>query len=160
MHGAAASSMPTPARYRGSQEMNMAFDGRLHTDIYVSGHFEDQFEDHAKNLLARYRPRHEVESPLGDAMSALANRHLPQTNSRRRQGVATLAPRLVVKARPQDGLIEAYRLDQHEFTPGVPWHSNAMPETHALSHALFEAFCAAGRRYRHTARQAIAHHEG
>jgi putative glutamine amidotransferase len=159
IRGAAARDMPMLAICRGFQEMNVAFGGTLHTDLHASGHSADHLEDPAETLLARYRYRHEVELTPGGVLSTLANGHRARVNSLHRQGVATLAPRLVVEARAPDGLIEAYRLDQHDFALGVQWHPEAMTEIDALSRSLFETFGASCRRYRRRVPQVAAHHE-
>ena len=139
MRGAAARGMPILAICRGFQEMNVAFGGTLHTDIYASGHSEDHLEDLAEDLPTRYRYRHEVELAPAGMLSTLANAQRVRVNSLHRQGVAALAPGLVVEARASDGLIEACRLNRHDFALGVQWHPEETPEDLRLFTALVDA---------------------
>ncbi|BAO94115.1 gamma-glutamyl-gamma-aminobutyrate hydrolase family protein [Caballeronia insecticola] len=149
MRGAADRGMPVLGICRGFQEMNVAFGGTLHSDIHVSGHSEDHLEDMSEALLVRYRYRHDIELVDDSTLSMLAGgARSVRVNSLHRQGVAALAPGLVVEARAPDGLIEAVRLDGHPFALGVQWHPEAMTASDALSRALFEAF---GERCRHYA---------
>ncbi|MBN3761460.1 gamma-glutamyl-gamma-aminobutyrate hydrolase family protein [Burkholderia sp. Ac-20365] len=157
MRGAAGRGMPMLAICRGFQEMNVAFGGKLHADIHASGHSADHLEDLSEDLHTRYRYRHEVELTPAGMLSTLANAPRVRVNSLHRQGVASFAPGLVVEARAADGLIEACRLDGHAFALGVQWHPEVMLEHDALSRALFEAFGASCRRYRHASDQADAH---
>ncbi|MEM5371165.1 gamma-glutamyl-gamma-aminobutyrate hydrolase family protein [Paraburkholderia azotifigens] len=157
MQGAAARGMPMLAICRGFQEMNVAFGGTLHTDIHASGHSVDHLEDLSDDLPTRYRYRHEVEIAPAGILSTLAHAPRVRVNSLHRQGAAALAPRLVVEARAPDGLVEAFRVGEHAFALGVQWHPEAMLEDDALSRALFEAFGASCRRYRHATQRTAAH---
>ncbi|MBP0592052.1 gamma-glutamyl-gamma-aminobutyrate hydrolase family protein [Paraburkholderia sp. LEh10] len=160
MRGAAARGMPLLAICRGFQEMNVAFGGTLHADIYASGHCADHLEDLAEDLPTRYRYRHEVELAPAGMLTTLANARRVRVNSLHRQGVAVAAPRLVVEARAPDGLIEACRLNGHDFALGVQWHPEVMTQHDALSRSIFDAFGASCRAYRHPAQRATDHHEG
>ena len=133
MRGAAARGMPILAICRGFQEMNVAFGGTLHKDIRASGHSEDHLEDLEGDLPERYRYRHEVELAASGALHALARMQRVRVNSLHRQGVAALGPPLVVEARAPDGLIEAYRLNGHDFALGVQWYPEVMLQSDALS---------------------------
>jgi putative glutamine amidotransferase len=154
MRAAAARGMPILAICRGFQEMNVAFGGTLHTDIHACGHSADHLEDLSEDLRTRYRYRHDVELAPAGILSTLADTQRVRVNSLHRQGAAALAPRLAVEARAPDGLIEAYRVDGQAFALGVQWHPEVMLEHDALSRALFEAFGASCRRYRHESAQA------
>jgi putative glutamine amidotransferase len=147
MQAAAARGLPMLAICRGFQEMNVAFGGTLHADIHACGHSGDHLEDPSEDLVTRYRYRHEVELTPGGILSALAGAQRVRVNSLHRQGVASLAPHLVVEARTPDGLIEASRLDGHAFAVGVQWHPEVMVDQDVLSRALFEAFGANCERY-------------
>ena len=147
MRGAAARGMPMLGICRGFQEMNVAFGGTLLTDIHASGHAAYHLEDLDEDLQARYRYKHEVELATDGTLSALAGATHARVNSLHRQGVAVLAPALAVEARAPDGLIEAVRLDGHDFALGVQWHPEVTVENDLLSRSLFQAFGAACRRY-------------
>ena len=99
MREAAARDMPMLAICRGFQELNVAFGGKLHTDIHACGHSADHLEDLAEDLSTRYRYRHEIDISPAGILSTLANAPRVRVNSLHRQGVAALAPRLVVEAR-------------------------------------------------------------
>jgi putative glutamine amidotransferase len=160
MRGASARAMPILAICRGFQEMNVAFGGTLYTDIHAAGHSGNHLEDLTEDLLIRYRYRHEVELTPAGMLSTLANAQRVRVNSLHRQGVAALARRLVVEARAPDGLIEAYRLDGHDFALGVQWHPEVMTQHDALSRSIFEAFGTSCRRYHRAAQPATVRQEG
>jgi putative glutamine amidotransferase len=153
MRGAAARGMPMLGICRGFQEMNVAFGGTLLTDIHASGHSAYHLEDLGEDLQARYRYKHEIELTADGTLSALAGATRARVNSLHRQGVSVLAPALAVEAWAPDGLIEAVRLDAHDFALGVQWHPEVMVDSDMLSRSLFEAFGASCRRY--ATRQAV-----
>jgi putative glutamine amidotransferase len=158
MRGAAARGMPFLAICRGFQEMNVAFGGTLHSDIRAAGHAADHLEDPNEDLTTRYRYKHDIDLTAGGRLSALTGEQRVRVNSLHRQGVAELAPSLVVEARAPDGLIEAYRLDDNDFALGVQWHPEVTAESDGMSRSLFETFGASCRRY--AAQQAVVHNKG
>lgn len=147
MRGAGARGMPFLAICRGFQEMNVAFGGTLLTDIHAAGHAADHLEDPDEDLAARYRYKHTIDLCVGGKLAALTGEQRVRVNSLHRQGVAQLAPPLAVEARAPDGLIEAYRLDGHDFAIGVQWHPEVTVDSDGMSRSLFEAFGASCRRY-------------
>lgn len=147
MRGAAARGMPFLAICRGFQEMNVAFGGKLHTDIYAAGHMEDHLEDPNEDLQTRYRYKHDVDLTADGKLSRLSGAHRVRVNSLHRQGVSEVAPPLKVEACSSDGLVEAYRLDGHDFAIGVQWHPEVSATSDVMSRTLFEAFGASCRRY-------------
>ena len=58
-----------------------------------------------------------------------------------------LATPLRIEACSPDGLVEAYRLDGHDFAIGVQWHPEVSAASDVMSRTLFEAFGASCRRY-------------
>ena len=69
-------------------------------------------------------------------------------NSLHGQGVAQLAPGLVVEARAEDGLVEAYSMgDANAFALAVQWHPEWRVSENPDSMKLFGAFGQACRNY-------------
>ena len=147
MRRAAARGMPFFAICRGFQEMNVAFGGTLHTDIHAAGHMADHLEDPSEDLETRYRYKHDVDLAAGGKLAQFSGAHRVRVNSLHRQGVSEMASPLRIEARSPDGLIEAYRLEGHDFAIGVQWHPEVSAASDAMSRALFEAFGESCRRY-------------
>ena len=147
MRGAAARGMPFLAICRGFQEMNVAFGGKLHTDIHAAGHAADHLEDPNEDLQTRYRYKHDVDLAEGGTLASLSGAHRVCVNSLHRQGVSEIAPPLKIEAHSPDGLVEAYRLEGHDFAIGVQWHPEVSVSSDAMSRALFDAFGVSCRRY-------------
>jgi putative glutamine amidotransferase len=147
MRGAATRGMPFLAICRGFQEMNVAFGGKLHADIHAAGHAADHLEDSTEDLQTRYRYKHDVDLTAGGKLAALSGTHRVRVNSLHRQGVSVSAPPLRIEARSPDGLIEAYRLDGHDFAIGVQWHPEVSATSDVMSRMLFEEFGESCRRY-------------
>ena len=70
-------------------------------------------------------------------------------NSVHSQGVDRLGPELEVEAVADDGLIEAFTVnDAPGFTLGVQWHPEWKPLENSVSKAMFREFGDACRAYR------------
>ncbi len=147
MRGAAARRMPFLAICRGFQEMNVAFGGKLHADLQVAGHAANHLEDPYEDLQTRYRYKHDVDLVVGGKLALFSGAHRAKVNSLHRQGVSVLATPLTIEARAPDGLVEACRLDGHDFAIGVQWHPEVSAMSDVMSRTLFEAFGASCRRY-------------
>ena len=141
---AIAQGLPVLCICRGFQELNVALGGSLNTHVY--GATLDHREDESAKLAEQYRPVHPVIIAPGGILSALLGTGEVMVNSLHAQGIARLAPGLLVEARAPDGLVEAVSLPSAKaFVLGVQWH----PEWHAasgsvsrdpVSLALFSAF--------------------
>lgn len=131
---------------RGFQEINVALGGSLHQKVYEQpGHF-DHREDSSLDLPGQYGPAHEVALTPGGYLAGLAGAASWRVNSLHGQGVNRLAPGLVVEARAQDGLVEAFRVGEAPgFALAVQWHPEWRFWDDKLSTAMFAAFGAAAR---------------
>jgi putative glutamine amidotransferase len=61
-----------------------------------------------------------------------------KVNTLHHQGVADLAPGLVVEARSDDGLVEAARYDGEWWALGVQWHPERLDGDHQKLFAAFK----------------------
>jgi len=144
---AAESGTPMLAICRGFQEMNVAFGGTLHANIYEVGHSSEHREDPSEDLVARYRYKHRVTLTEGGVLSTWIGDTSACVNSLHTQGIDTLGNGLAVEASAADGLIEAIRVESAEFAIGVQWHPEVTADSDALSMSLFTRFGDACRRY-------------
>ncbi|MCK0197857.1 gamma-glutamyl-gamma-aminobutyrate hydrolase family protein [Ancylobacter sp. 6x-1] len=133
---------------RGFQEMNVALGGSLHQKVHEQpGHF-DHREDGTRSIEEQYGHAHEVSLAPGGLLAGLAGAGRWSVNSLHGQGIDRLAPRLAVEARADDGLVEAFRVqDAPGFALAVQWHPEWRFWQDRLSAGLFEAFGAAARAY-------------
>ena len=77
-------------------------------------------------------------------LEKIAGARRMMVNSLHSQGVEKLAPRLVVEAKADDGVIEAFRIDGAKtFALAVQWHPEWQVMSNTFSRALFAAFGAA-----------------
>jgi putative glutamine amidotransferase len=140
--------VPVLAICRGFQEMNVAFGGTLHQRVQDEPGHIDHREDKDAPLDEQYGPAHRVRLAPSGLLARLAGADELMVNSLHAQGVAKLAPPLVVEATADDGLVEAFRVNgSAAFALGVQWHPEWKFKESAFSRALFEAFGEAGRRY-------------
>ncbi|HSI39354.1 MAG TPA: gamma-glutamyl-gamma-aminobutyrate hydrolase family protein [Xanthobacteraceae bacterium] len=146
IRAAIARGVPILGVCRGFQEMNVALGGTLHQKVYeVPGHF-DHREDKDKSAAEQYAPTHEVTLTAGGTLAGLAGAERWRVNSLHGQGIDRLAPGLIVEARADDGLVEAFRVrDAAGFAMAVQWHPEWCFWDDRLSTALFSAFGAAAR---------------
>ena len=143
---AIAAGVPVLGVCRGFQEMNVAFGGTLWQHVHEApGHFVHH-EDPDAALDVQYGPAHEVTLESGGMLRGLADGERIVVNSLHHQGVRTLGAGLAVEARADDGLIEAFRVQQaRRFALAVQWHPEWKATANPFSTRLFEAFGAAAR---------------
>ncbi len=141
--------MPLLAICRGFQEMNVAFGGTLHQKVHeVPGHRLHK-ENPDDPLDVQYGPSHEVMFEPDGLLARLTGRPGATVNSLHAQGVDRLGEELVVDARADDGLIEAFVVrDAPGFNLSVQWHPEWRVRDNPVSLALFQAFGQACRAYR------------
>ncbi len=141
--------MPLLAICRGFQEMNVAFGGTLHQKVHeLPGHRLHK-ENPDDPLDVQYGPSHEVVFEPGGLLATLTGRPGATVNSLHAQGVDRLGEELVVDARADDGLIEAFVVrDAPGFNLSVQWHPEWRVRDNPVSLALFRAFGQACRAYR------------
>lgn len=151
LRGAVSRGIPVLAICRGFQEMNVAFGGTLHPDIYKAGHADDHREDPAEALDARYRYKHAIALASDGLLRDWLRTDTAVVNSLHTQGIRTIGEGLAVEATHADGLVEAIRVSSADFAIGVQWHPEVTAHNDRLSQALFTRFGDACRRYaRHT----------
>jgi putative glutamine amidotransferase len=145
---AIAAGMPLFAVCRGYQEMNVAFGGTLHQHVHEVPGYRDHREDSDAILDIMYGPVHEVEFIKGSLLARATGEERAMVNSLHHQGVDRLAEGLRVEARADDGLVEAFVVeDAPGFTLGVQWHPEWKTLENPVSTSIFEAFGSACREF-------------
>ena len=141
--------VPLLALCRGFQEVNVALGGSLHQAVQELEGMLEHREDPALALEQQYAPRHRVTLVPGGRMAQiLGGAAQMMVNSLHGQGVAHLAPGLVVEARADDGLVEACSMgDANAFALAVQWHPEWRVSENPDSMKLFSAFGQACRNY-------------
>jgi putative glutamine amidotransferase len=89
---------------------------------------------------------HEVDVVPGTRLRAIVGADRIRTNSIHHQAIRKLGEGLVVSARAEDGVIEAWEDPDHPFLLGVQWHPERLPDE-PPHRALFEAHAAAAARH-------------
>lgn len=133
--------IPVLAICRGFQEMNVAFGGTLHQKVQDVSGFDDHREDKSQPLEKQYEPSHTVILTKGGVLEKLAGTSEVEVNSLHSQGIDRLGDGLIVEAIANDGLVEAYRVeDAPAFALAVQWHPEWRVMENPFSKKLFEAF--------------------
>lgn len=145
---ALAIGMPLFAVCRGFQELNVALGGSLHQKVHEVPGYDLHKENPDDPLEVQYGPAHEINLVDGGLLQRLAGTSTATVNSLHSQGVARLADGVSVEAVADDGLIEAFRVDDAAgFALAVQWHPEWQFAGNKLSSAIFDAFGAACRDY-------------
>ncbi len=140
--------IPVFAICRGYQEMNVAFGGSLHQNLPATGRHGVHEPDQTEPLDIQYGPSHAVSLIDGGLLRQLIGRERITVNSIHTQGVDRLGRRLAVEAVAEDGLIEAFTVeDSPGFSLGVQWHPEWKVTEDAASMTIFQAFGAACTEY-------------
>ncbi len=141
--------IPLIAVCRGFQEMNVALGGTLHQAVQEVPGLNDHRENKEHTLEQQYAPSHAVSVVAGGRLSMMLDGATTlQVNSLHGQGIATLAPGLLVEARAEDGLVEAFSVqDAPGFTLAMQWHPEWQIRTNPASMQMFRAFGEACRDY-------------
>jgi putative glutamine amidotransferase len=141
---AIARGVPLLAICRGFQELNVALGGTLHAEIQTFEGRMDHRAPEAPTEDQRYAIRHPVRFVADGCLGRLLGVDEIQVNSLHHQGLATLAPGLVIEATAPDGTIEAVRVEAAAaFAYGVQWHPEYWVRSDAPSSRIFAAFGAA-----------------
>lgn len=134
-------AVPLLAICRGYQELNVALGGTLHTEIHTFEGRMDHRAPEAPTNDQRYAIRHKVHVVPQGCIGRVVEAEEIEVNSLHRQGLGTLAPRLVIEATAPDGTIEAVRVeDAPAFAVGVQWHPEYWVRSDTPSSRLFAAF--------------------
>lgn len=128
---------PVLAICRGLQLLNVALGGTLSQEVTAAGTVHDLINDDTDPVELNQR-RHVVSLSDGSVLSRAFGAGELKVNTLHHQGVADLAPQLIVEGRTEDGLVEAARCEGDWWALGVQWH----PERMDLAHQgpLFDAF--------------------
>lgn len=140
-----AAGKPILGICRGFQEMNVAFGGTLHQEVYAQSHLTDH-RARKGDLELQYAPAHMIKLAPDGYLHALFGKNVITVNSIHSQGIDRLGDGLFAEATAPDGLIEAIRVvDAKNFALAVQWH----PEWKVLQNpqykVIFEAFGDAAR---------------
>jgi putative glutamine amidotransferase len=141
--------MPLLAVCRGYQEMNVAFGGTLHQKVHEVAGYRVHRENPDDPLEVQYGPSHRVEFVDGGLLQQLTGEQGALVNSLHCQAVDRLGEGLRVEARAEDGLIEAFTVEEAPgFTLGVQWHPEWKVMDYPVSLEIFRAFGEACQAYR------------
>lgn len=146
IRAAVAAGVPLLGICRGFQEMNVAFGGSLHQRVHEVAGLMDHREQADGELDVQYAPSHPVHIQPAGLLSGLGLAAQIQVNSLHGQGIERLAPCLRIEALADDGLIEAFSVDDAPaFALGVQWHPEWKVMENADYRMIFGAFGAACR---------------
>lgn len=133
--------VPLFAVCRGFQELNIALGGSLHQQLADVQGYHDHVENKNDSTDIQYGPSHPVTLVDGGFLRQLAGSDCVVVNSLHGQGVARLASGVTVEAVADDGLIEAFRVDDAPgFNIAVQWHPEWRVTENEFSMAIFAAF--------------------
>ena len=140
--------LPILGLCRGFQELNVALGGSLHQQVQDMKGLMDHRENKADGLEAQYGPSHLVNLVEGGYLHGYTRETGVMVNSLHAQGVKRLAPGLIVEAIAEDGLVEAYRLDDDShFVLAVQWHPEWQVMENRFYQSVFKLFEQACGRY-------------
>ena len=136
--------VPVFAICRGFQELNVIQGGTLHQDVKsIDGyHWHNRYVEFENEPLdVMYGPSHDISIVENGRLHTLLGRTTATVNSLHGQGIDRLGRDLTVEAYSDDGLIEAFTVDN---TPGfnlaVQWHPEWKATEDELSTVMYEAF--------------------
>ena len=146
---AIALGVPLFAICRGFQEVNVALGGTLHQAVHEVPGLADHRDNGDPDLDIQYRLVHRVLLTRGGLLQRwLDGASEIQVNSLHAQGIDALAKDLIVEARAEDGLVEAFRIAAAKsFGFAVQWHPEWRVAEDPVSSRLFGAFGDACREY-------------
>ena len=133
--------VPLLAVCRGFQELNVALGGSLHQKVHEVPGYHNHLENKDDPLDVQYGPSHPVSFPEGSLLRELMGVDTYQVNSLHSQAIARLADGVSAEAVADDGLIEAFRVDDAPgFALAVQWHPEWKAMDNELSRAIFKSF--------------------
>ncbi len=132
--------VPLLAVCRGFQELNVVLGGTLHQNVAEVEGYHDHRENPDDPLDVQYGPSHPVTLVEGGFLNRALGESTMMVNSLHSQGVRKLAAGVSVEAIADDGLVEAYRVDEVPgFALAVQWH----PEWKATENEFSVKICGA-----------------
>jgi putative glutamine amidotransferase len=133
--------IPLLAVCRGHQELNVALGGTLHREVAKVPGYHNHLENKDDPLDVQYGPSHPVTLMEGGLLRRLAAAETVMVNSLHGQAIARLADGVSVEAVADDGLIEAFTVDDAPgFNVSVQWHPEWRVTENEFSLAIFKAF--------------------
>ena len=133
--------VPLFAICRGFQELNVVLGGTLHQKVKDVAGYHNHKENPDDPLDVQYGPAHPVNLTDGGLLARLAGAGSVMVNSLHGQGIKKLADGVTVEAVADDGLIEAFTVDDAPaFTLAVQWHPEWKASSNEFSSAIFRAF--------------------
>ena len=145
---AVKAGLPLLGVCRGFQEINVAFGGTLHQLVHEVPGYNVHKEDPNATFEVQYGPSHEVTFVAGGLLERITGEQTITVNSLHSQAVDQLADGLKVEATADDGLVEAFVIeDAPAFALGVQWHPEWRVQEDEPSMAIFKAFGDACRKH-------------
>jgi putative glutamine amidotransferase len=133
--------VPLFAICRGFQELNVVLGGTLHQKVKEVPGYHNHKENPEDPVDVQYGPAHPVVLSEGGLLARLAGAGDVMVNSLHGQGIRKLAAGVTVEAVADDGLIEAFTVDEAEaFALAVQWHPEWKAKSNEFSSAIFRAF--------------------
>ncbi|MDH3620081.1 MAG: gamma-glutamyl-gamma-aminobutyrate hydrolase family protein [Gammaproteobacteria bacterium] len=140
--------VPLLAVCRGFQELNVVLGGTLHQKVQEVPGYNNHLENKDDPLDVQYGPSHPVSLPDNGLLRELLGSDTATVNSLHEQGIAKLADGVTVEALADDGLVEAFRVDDVAgFALAVQWHPEWKATENKVSRVIFKAFGDACREY-------------
>lgn len=136
IQAARAQGKPVLGICRGLQILNVALGGTLEQEVTAEGAIHEPFIKGADPSIWEAR-RHVVRFEEGSIVADAYGAEEAKVNTLHHQGIAGLAPDLVVEAVADDGLVEAARCDGDWWALGVQWHPERLDGEHRN---LFDMF--------------------
>ncbi|PIP80064.1 MAG: gamma-glutamyl-gamma-aminobutyrate hydrolase [Gammaproteobacteria bacterium CG22_combo_CG10-13_8_21_14_all_40_8] len=141
------SGLPLLGICRGFQEMNVAFGGTLHQQLYEVEGFIEHRENKKQTLDEQYGFSHEISLVSGGILHDAWKCETAEVNSLHTQGVNQLGDGLRPEAYAPDGLVEAFSvIESTEFALGVQWHPEWKVKQNPFYQSIFKAFGVACQR--------------
>jgi putative glutamine amidotransferase len=136
LKAALPAGLPVLGICRGSQMINVALGGSLHTDIY------EVYVQAPK--MRTVLPRKSVSIEPGSRLDRILRCNPCQVNALHHQSVDRLGQSLVIAARDESGIVQAIESESAPFLLGVQWHPELLfwKKPHQR---LFAALAAAAR---------------
>lgn len=140
--------IPLFAVCRGFQELNVVLGGSLHQDVARVTGYHGHSENPQDPIDVQYGPSHPVTLVEGGLLQALHGEATVTVNSLHKQGVRKLADGVSVAALADDGLVEAFTVDDVPgFALAVQWHPEWKVTENEFSMQIFRAFGDACRQF-------------
>lgn len=133
--------VPLLAICRGFQELNVVLGGSLHQDVGSVPGYHSHTWNPDDTMDEQYGPSHAVNLVEGGFLHKLLGEPTLMVNSLHEQGVCKLANGVSVAALADDGLVEAFTVDEAPgFALAVQWHPEWRTRENDASMKIFRAF--------------------